>query len=126
MASARHNRLVPGERARRLLFAGDGHARQGDGEISGTGVEVSMEMEFRLDLRKDWPIRWPRGITSDGVELFTVGNARPAGPSTAARHDRDARVAGSGLRATTPLPPATSWVRPSAMTSATSSTPPTR
>jgi amidase len=64
---------VPGA----LLFAGDGHARQGDGEISGTGVEVSMEMELQLDLRKDWPIRWPRGITFDGVEMFTVGNARP-------------------------------------------------
>jgi len=64
---------VPGA----LLFAGDGHARQGDGEISGTGVEVSMEMELRLDLRKNWPIRWPRGVTSDGAELFTVGNARP-------------------------------------------------
>ena len=36
-----------------------------------------MEMELRLDLRKDWPIRWPRGITSNGDELFTVGNARP-------------------------------------------------
>jgi acetamidase/formamidase len=64
---------VPGA----LLFAGDGHARQGDGEISGAGVEVSMEMEFRLDLRRHWPIRWPSGITSDGAELFTVGNARP-------------------------------------------------
>ena len=64
---------VPGA----LLFAGDGHARQGDGEISGTGVEVSMEMELRLDLRKRWVIRWPRGITADGAELFTVGNARP-------------------------------------------------
>ena len=64
---------VPGA----LLFAGDGHARQGDGEISGTGVEVSMEMELRLDLRKRWPIVWPRGITADGLELFTVGNARP-------------------------------------------------
>jgi amidase len=60
-----------------LLFAGDGHAWQGDGEISGTGVEVSMEMECRLDLRQHWPIRWPCGITSDGAELFTVGNARP-------------------------------------------------
>lgn len=60
-----------------LLFAGDGHARQGDGEISGTGIEVSMEMELRVGLRKGWPIRWPRGITSDGVSLFTIGNARP-------------------------------------------------
>ena len=64
---------VPGA----LLFAGDGHARQGDGEISGTGVEVSMEMTLRFALRPRWPIRWPRGITSDGAELFTVGNARP-------------------------------------------------
>jgi amidase len=64
---------VPGA----LFSAGDGHARQGDGEISGTGVEVSMEMGLRLELRKHWPIRWPRGITADGGELFTVGNARP-------------------------------------------------
>jgi amidase len=60
-----------------LFFAGDGHARQGDGEIAGTGIEISMEMELRLDLRQGWPIRWPRGITADGRELFTVGNARP-------------------------------------------------
>ncbi|MGH2617488.1 MAG: acetamidase/formamidase family protein, partial [Thermomicrobiales bacterium] len=49
----------------------------GDGEISGTGIEVSMAMELRLDLRKQWPIRWPRGITSDRSHIFTVGNARP-------------------------------------------------
>ena len=60
-----------------LLSAGDGHARQGDGEISGTGIEVSMEMELRIGLRKGWSIAWPRGITADGAELFTVGNARP-------------------------------------------------
>lgn len=60
-----------------LLAAGDGHARQGDGEISGTGIEISMEMELRVDLRKNWTIAWPRGITSDGAEIFTAGNARP-------------------------------------------------
>jgi acetamidase/formamidase len=60
-----------------LFGAGDGHARQGDGEISGTGIEVSMEMELRFELRKNWPIAWPRGVTSDGAEIFTVGNARP-------------------------------------------------
>jgi amidase len=60
-----------------LLAAGDGHARQGDGEISGTGIEISMEMELRVDLRKNWAISWPRGITSDGTEIFTIGNARP-------------------------------------------------
>jgi amidase len=64
---------VPGA----LFSAGDGHARQGDGEIGGTGVETSMEMEFRLGLRTGWRIGWPRGITADGQELFTIGNARP-------------------------------------------------
>jgi acetamidase/formamidase len=34
-------------------------------------------MELRVGLRKGWPIRWPRGITSDGTQIFTVGNARP-------------------------------------------------
>jgi acetamidase/formamidase len=60
-----------------LLGAGDGHATQGDGEIAGTGIEVSMEIELRLDVRKGWKINWPRGITSDGTEFFSVGNARP-------------------------------------------------
>ncbi len=64
---------VPGA----LFSAGDGHAQQGDGEISGTGIEVPMEMEFQIGLRKAWPIAWPRGITADGAEIFTAGNARP-------------------------------------------------
>jgi amidase len=63
---------VPGA----LFCAGDGHARQGDGEIAGTGIEVSMEMELRFALRPGWTIGWPRGTTAEG-ELFTVGNGRP-------------------------------------------------
>src|SRR5699024_1576987 len=58
-----------------LFQLGDGHARQGDGEIAGTGVETSMEVEFTVDLRKNWQIGWPRGESDDFV--FTVGNARP-------------------------------------------------
>ncbi len=57
-----------------LFYLGDGHACQGDGEIVGTGIETSFEMEvtFRVLKRK---ITWPRGETSD--DIFTVGNARP-------------------------------------------------
>jgi amidase len=62
---------VPGA----LFFLGDGHAVQGDGEISGTGVETSCLMTVTLTLRKGWNIRWPRGEDVHG--RFTVGNARP-------------------------------------------------
>ena len=62
---------VPGA----LFHLGDGHACQGDGEISGTGVETACEMTVTLALRKRWSIRWPRGEDAQG--RFTVGNARP-------------------------------------------------
>jgi amidase len=63
--------FVPGA----LLFLGDGHALQGDGEIAGTGIEVSMEVEFRVDLIKGRSIQWPHGENQDWI--FTLGNARP-------------------------------------------------
>lgn len=58
-----------------LFFVGDCHAIQGDGEIVGTGVETSYEVELRLTVEKGATQVWPRGETSD--EIFTVGNARP-------------------------------------------------
>jgi amidase len=58
-----------------LLFLGDGHAVQGDGEIAGTGIEAAMEVEFRVELIKRKTIHWPRGENKD--EIFTLGNARP-------------------------------------------------
>jgi amidase len=58
-----------------LFFVGDGHALQADGEILGSGIEVSMVVEFTLRLLKGWPIEWPRG--EDVTSVFTVGNARP-------------------------------------------------
>lgn len=63
--------FVPGA----LLFVGDGHALQGDGEISGTGIEISFEVQFTVDVIKGKKIHWPRG--ENGAYIFTVGNARP-------------------------------------------------
>jgi amidase len=60
-----------------LFFVGDCHARQGDGEIVGTGIETSYEVELTLTVEKGRRITWPRGETAD--EIFTVGNARPLG-----------------------------------------------
>lgn len=58
-----------------LLFVGDGHAIQGDGEIAGAGIEISFDVEFTVDLRKGKQIGWPRGENEEYI--FTVGNARP-------------------------------------------------
>ena len=61
---------VPGA----LFYLGDGHACQGDGEITGTGIETSFEMEVTFQVLKR-TIFWPRGETAE--DIFTVGNARP-------------------------------------------------
>ena len=58
-----------------VLHVGDGHATQGDGEIVGTGIETSFDVEVTCRVVKRGPIGWPRG--EDGEFIFTVGNARP-------------------------------------------------
>jgi len=63
--------FVPGG----LFFVGDGHAVQGDGEIVGTGIEVSFDAQFTVKLLKNKRIGWPRAETSE--HIMTVGNARP-------------------------------------------------
>lgn len=42
-----------------LLSAGDGHAAQGDGEVSGWGIECPVEAQLSLDLRDDLVLDWP-------------------------------------------------------------------
>jgi amidase len=63
--------FVPGA----LLHVGDGHATQGDGEIVGTGIEISMNVQFTVQVLKGRRIRWPRGVNAEFI--FAVGNARP-------------------------------------------------
>jgi len=62
---------VPGA----LLFLGDGHARMGEGEVVGTGLETSMEVEFTVDLIKKKAIGWPR-LENDEY-IMVLGSARP-------------------------------------------------
>jgi amidase len=62
---------VPG-----ALFAlGDGHARQGEGEVCGVAVEAAMRTVVVVDLIKAVPTPWPR-LESDGYVIST-GSARP-------------------------------------------------
>jgi acetamidase/formamidase len=63
--------FVPGA----LLFMGDGHAVQGDGEIVGTGIEISFDVQFTVKLLKGKKINWPRAENEEYI--LTVGNARP-------------------------------------------------
>jgi len=58
-----------------LLFLGDGHARQGEGEVVGSGLETSMDVEFTVDLLKNKNIGWPR--LENGTHVMVLGSARP-------------------------------------------------
>lgn len=59
-----------------LLFFGDGHALQGDGEGVGSGVETSLDVEVRVELRKAHKLDGPRAETAE--YLISIG-AMPEG-----------------------------------------------
>lgn len=42
-----------------LFSAGDGHAAQGDGEVSGTAIEAPVTAQVTLDVRDDLALEWP-------------------------------------------------------------------
>ncbi len=42
-----------------LFSAGDGHAAQGDGEVSGTAIETPVEAQVTLGVRDDLSLEWP-------------------------------------------------------------------
>ncbi|MFE7593065.1 acetamidase/formamidase family protein [Kitasatospora sp. NPDC057512] len=58
-----------------LLAIGDGHARQGEGEVCGTAVEAAMRTTVIVDLVKGGGPAWPR-LENDDF-LISTGSARP-------------------------------------------------
>jgi len=42
-----------------LVSAGDGHARQGDGEVCGTAIECPSRATLTLGVRDDFELAWP-------------------------------------------------------------------
>jgi acetamidase/formamidase len=52
--------MLPVNEPGALLFIGDGHAVQGEGEVVGTGLETSMDVEFTVQVVKKSTIQWPR------------------------------------------------------------------
>lgn len=57
------------------FYFGDAHARQGHGEVAGTGLETSMDVVLELSLIKGKTIDWPR--LEDESYIMVVGSARP-------------------------------------------------
>jgi acetamidase/formamidase len=58
---------VPGA----LISIGDGHALQGDGEVTVTAVETSLRGTVQIFVRKGTAIRWPRAETP--THFITMG-----------------------------------------------------
>ena len=61
--------FVPGG----LLFVGDVHACQGDGELAGVGLEIRAEVTVRIELGKQAGLSWPWAETADRVLVLTTG-----------------------------------------------------
>jgi amidase len=62
---------VPGA----LLFLGDGHAAQGDGELTGNALETSLDVEFTVDLISGRATNGPRAENADYLMSSGIGNS---------------------------------------------------
>jgi amidase len=56
-----------------LLYFGDGHAAQGDGELNGNALETSLDVEVTVDVIPNSRIRMPR--LESGTHLMAMGLA---------------------------------------------------
>jgi acetamidase/formamidase len=80
-----------------LLSVGDGHALQGDGEVTGTALETSLRGTFEVRVRKGQRLRWPRAETP--TDYITMGLNEDLDEATrlATREMIDFLVAEKGL-----------------------------
>jgi acetamidase/formamidase len=73
--SAGNTLYLPVNVAGALFYFGDGHAAMGDGEISGTAIEVPMKARLQFDVVKGKQTRWPR--FENEREIMAAGIYRP-------------------------------------------------
>ena len=59
--------ILPVSHPGALLFVGDGHALQADGEPTGSGIETSMNLEFTVDVRKKYSLMGPRAENNEYI-----------------------------------------------------------
>jgi amidase len=58
-----------------LLFVGDGHAAQGDGELTGDALETSMDVEFTVNLIRGESTGGPRAEDADYLMSMGIANS---------------------------------------------------
>ena len=80
-----------------LVSFGDGHARQGDGEVTGTAVETSLRGTFELRVRKGQRLRWPRAETPTHYIAMGLNEDLDEAAQLATREMVDFLVAEKGL-----------------------------
>lgn len=66
-----------------LLFIGDGHAQQGDGELPGQGLETSMDVQFTVDVIPGQAGGHPRVENGEFVMIMGTGVTLDAAMRTA-------------------------------------------
>jgi amidase len=67
--------LLPVFIAGGLLFIGDVHAAQGDGELSGVGLEVPAEVIVEVELVPGAAPEWPWLIEDESVTVLVSGES---------------------------------------------------
>lgn len=94
-----------------LLFVGDGHATQGDGELTGNALETSMDVEFTVGLIRGKSLGQPRaedaeymmvsgiaGSLHDALQNATTGLSRWLEDEYKLNPGEIAMVLGSSMR----------------------------
>ena len=80
-----------------LLEIGDGHAGQGNGEVDITALETSLIGTFRVVVRKDLHLSWPRAETRTHYIAMGMDKDLVAATKTAVRQAIDLLVGLRGL-----------------------------
>jgi acetamidase/formamidase len=68
---------MPVFQAGALLTIGDGHALQADGELTGQGLETSMDVEFTVDLVRDQLLDQPWAENDEYIMVSGIGGSLP-------------------------------------------------
>jgi amidase len=66
---------IPVFRPGALLYMGDGHAQQGDGELPGQGLETSMDVQFTVDVVQGQSLGQTRVENTDSVMVMGTGGS---------------------------------------------------